>query len=64
MVIMSTWIQQKVASTDVFSNALFCLWLSTASLVPSLELFAAPEVTRTAEVPQQAAQPERVAEPT
>jgi hypothetical protein len=34
MVIMSAWIQQKLASMDPLSSALFCLWLSTASLVP------------------------------
>jgi hypothetical protein len=33
---MSAWIQQKVGGMDLFSSALFCLWLSTASLLPSL----------------------------
>jgi hypothetical protein len=33
---MSAWIQQKLAAMDLFSSALFCLWLSTASLLPSL----------------------------
>jgi hypothetical protein len=31
---MSTWIQQHTAGLDLFSSALFCLWLSTVSLLP------------------------------
>ena len=38
MLIMSLWIQDKFAALEPLSNALFCLMLSTASLVPSLFL--------------------------
>jgi len=33
---MSAWIQQKFDSLDFFSSALFCLWLTTASLLPTI----------------------------
>jgi len=36
VVIMSAWIQQRVGAMDLFGSALFCLWLSTASLTPLL----------------------------
>jgi hypothetical protein len=36
VVIMSAWIQQRVIALDFFGSALFCLWLSTASLTPLL----------------------------
>jgi hypothetical protein len=36
MLMMSLWIQDKVATLEPLSNAVFCLWLSVASLIPSL----------------------------
>jgi hypothetical protein len=36
--IVSIWVQKKIASANLMSSALFCLWLSTASLVPVIEL--------------------------
>jgi hypothetical protein len=38
MLMMSIWIQDKVATLEPLSNALFCLWLSMASLIPSFFL--------------------------
>ncbi len=38
MLMMSIWIQDKVAAAEPLSNALFCLWLSIASLIPSIFL--------------------------
>ena len=35
MLMISIWIQDKVATLEPLSNALFCLWLSVASLIPS-----------------------------
>jgi hypothetical protein len=35
MLMMSIWIQDKVTALEPLSNALFCLWLSIASLLPS-----------------------------
>ncbi len=40
MQFVSIWIQQKLRKQDFFSSALFCIWLSTASLLPSLVLVA------------------------
>jgi hypothetical protein len=38
MLMMSIWIQDKVAAVEPLSNAVFCLWLSLASLLPSVLL--------------------------
>lgn len=38
MPIVSLWLQKKVARTRPLSSAVFCLWLSMASLVPTIEL--------------------------
>jgi hypothetical protein len=39
---MSAAIQQKGLAAQLFSSALFCLWLSTASLVVWVDLGATP----------------------
>ena len=39
---MSAAIQQKGLAAQLFSSALFCLWLSTASLVVWVDLGAGP----------------------
>jgi hypothetical protein len=39
---MSETIQHKGSATQLFSSALFCLWLSTASLVVWIDMGAAP----------------------
>jgi hypothetical protein len=39
---MSQVIQHKGLAAQLFSSALFCLWLSTASLVVWIDLGAAP----------------------
>lgn len=39
---MSKVTQQKGLAAQLFSSALFCLWLSTASLVVWVDLGAAP----------------------
>jgi hypothetical protein len=38
MLMMSIWIQDKLAGVELLSNALFCVWLSMASLIPSFVL--------------------------
>ena len=38
MLMMSIWIQDKLAAIEPLSNAVFCIWLSLASLLPSLLL--------------------------
>jgi hypothetical protein len=38
MLMMSIWIQDKFAALEPLSNALFCVWLSIVSLVPSFFL--------------------------
>lgn len=38
MLMMSIWIQDKVATLEPLSNAVFCVWLSLASLLPSVML--------------------------
>jgi hypothetical protein len=36
MLMMSIWIQDKLATLEPLSNAVFCVWLSLAGLLPSL----------------------------
>jgi hypothetical protein len=38
MLMMSIWIQDKFAAFEPLSNSVFCIWLSLASLLPSLLL--------------------------
>jgi hypothetical protein len=38
MVMMSIWIQDKIAAIEPLSNAVFCVWISLASLLPSVLL--------------------------
>jgi hypothetical protein len=52
---MATAIQQKGLAAQLFSSALFCLWLSTASLVVWVDLGDAPaHRPAQAQVPQKA----------
>jgi len=53
---MSAAIQRKGFTAQLFSSALFCLWLSTASLVVWVDLGAAPGGTppARAQAPQSA----------
>jgi hypothetical protein len=36
MLMMSIWIQDKIAALEPLSNAVFCVWLSLAGLLPSV----------------------------
>jgi hypothetical protein len=36
MLMMSIWIQDKIAAIEPLSNAVFCVWLSLAGLLPSV----------------------------
>ena len=36
MLMMSVWIQDKVAAIEPLSNAVFCVWLSLAGLLLSV----------------------------
>ncbi len=38
MIFVSQLIQQRALETAMFSSAVFCLWLTLASLVPLLDL--------------------------
>jgi hypothetical protein len=58
--IVSHSVQSRASAPSLFSSAVFCLWLSTASLLPALDLVApASSTVQSGQIPQI----ERVAEP-
>jgi hypothetical protein len=54
---MSEVIQQKGLAAQLFSSALFCLWLSTASLVVCMDFGATPGARAVRAQTPQVAQP-------